>query len=211
MNIVQYTGDRELKCVEDSIMAKSKGVKEHIIEVTTDLILKYDGDTDRITARMIAGKADIALGLINYHFGSKENLITECVQRIIGKVVSSFQMTQTYETDKERLTAWAVSVFNFLFTHSAMSHISILGDLQAYTPRCNSVLTQRGFLFALKNDVADDDRAILAFTLLSAMQTAFLGGSTAGMLLGFDLSTPDGRAAYITKLVNMLFEGAQSL
>ena len=56
-------------------MAKSKGVKEHIIEVTTDLILQYEGDTDRITARMIAGKADIALGLINYHFGSKENLI----------------------------------------------------------------------------------------------------------------------------------------
>lgn len=192
-------------------MAKSKGVKEHIIEVTTDLILQYEGDTDRITARMIAGKADIALGLINYHFGSKENLIAECVQRIFGKVVSSFQMTQTYETDQERLTAWAVSVFDFLYTHSAMSHISILGDLQAYTPRCSSVLTQRGFLFALKNDIADGDRAILAFTLLSAMQTAFLGGQTAGMLLGFDLTVPEGRAAYVTKLVNMLFEGARSL
>ena len=64
---------------------------------------------------------------------------------------------------------------------------------------------------ALKNDVADGDRAILAFTLLSAMQTAFLGGQTAGMLLGFDLTVPEGRAAYVTKLVNMLFEGARSL
>lgn len=192
-------------------MAKSSEVKEHIISVTTDLILQYDGDIGRITARMITGQADIALGLINYHFGSKEKLITECVQRIIGKVVSSFQMTQTFETDKERLTAWAVSVFDFLFEHSAMSHVSILEDLQNYTTRCNSVLTQRGFLFALKNDVADEDRAILAFALLSAMQTAFLGSETVKLLLGYDFSRQEDRAAYITKLVSVLFDGANTL
>lgn len=192
-------------------MAQGKVVKEHIISVTTDLILQYGGDIDRITARMIAGQADIALGLINYHFGSKENLITECVQRIVGKVVSSFQMTQTFETDKERLTAWAVSVFDFLFEHSAMAHISILADLQNYTTRSNSVLTQRGFLFALKNDVADEDRAILAFTLLSAMQTAFLGSETAALLLGYDFHKKEDRAAYIAKLVNVLFDGAGPL
>lgn len=192
-------------------MAKSSEVKEHIISVTTDLILQYNGDIGRITARMITGQADIALGLINYHFGSKEKLITECVQRIIGKVVSSFQMTQTFETDKERLTAWAVSVFDFLFEHSAMSHVSILEDLQNYTMRCNSVLTQRGFLFALKNDVADEDRAILAFALLSAMQTAFLGSETAKLLLGYDFSRKEDRSAYITKLVSVLFDGANIL
>lgn len=191
-------------------MAQSSAVKEHIISVTTELILQYNGDIGRITARMIAGQADIALGLINYHFGSKEKLITECVQRIIGKVVSSFQMTQTFETDKERLTAWAVSVFDFLFEHSAMSHVSILEDLQNYTMRCNSVLTQRGFLFALKNDVADEDRAILAFTLLSAMQTAFLASETVGLLLGYDFSRQEDRAAYITKLVSVLFDGANT-
>lgn len=192
-------------------MAQGKAVKEHIVAVATDLILQYDGDINRITARMIANQADIALGLINYHFGSKENLIAECVQRIIGKVVSSFQMTQTFETDKERLTAWAISVFEFLFAHSAMSHVSILGDLQDYSTRCNSVLTQRGFLFALKNDVADEDRAILAFTLLCAMQTAFLGRETAKLLLGYDFSKKEERAAYITKLVDILFDGAGAL
>ncbi len=192
-------------------MAQSSAVKEHIIAVTTDLILQYDGDINRITARMIAGQADIALGLINYHFGSKEKLIAECVQRIIGKVVSSFQMTQTFETDKERLRAWATSVFDFLYEHSAMSHISILEDFQNYTTRCNSVLTQRGFLFALKNDVADEDRAILAFTLLSAMQTAFLGNETVKLLLGYDFSRPEERAAYIKKLVDILFDGAEPL
>ena len=92
-----------------------KNVKERIIEVTTGLIEQYNGDTKRITARMIAEQAGIGLGLINYHFGSKDKLITECVQRIIGEVVAGFQMEQRFETDKERLKAWATYVFNFLF------------------------------------------------------------------------------------------------
>ena len=94
-------------------MNKNVNVKNRIIEVTTELIEQYDGDVKSITARMIAEKAGIGLGLINYHFGSKEKLITECVQRIIGKVVQEFHMTKQYETDKERLTACAAYVFNF--------------------------------------------------------------------------------------------------
>lgn len=71
-------------------MNKSENVKNQIIEVTTELIEQYNGGTKNITARMIAEKANIGLGLINYHFGSKEKLITECVQRIIGQVVVGF-------------------------------------------------------------------------------------------------------------------------
>lgn len=56
------------------------------------LIEQYNGDTKSITARMIAEQAGIGLGLINYHFGSKDKLITECVQRIIGEVVVGVQM-----------------------------------------------------------------------------------------------------------------------
>ena len=84
-------------------MDKNANVKNRIIEVTTELIEKHNGNIKDITARMIATKADVGLGLINYHFGSKEKLITECVQRIIEKVVTEFQMTNQYETDKERL------------------------------------------------------------------------------------------------------------
>ncbi len=124
--------------IEVNFMDKAENIKERIIEVTTKLIERCDGNAKSITARMIAEKAGIGLGLINYHFGSKENLITECVQRIIGKVVTEFRMTECFETDKERLTACAIRVFDFLFEHSAISRISILDDLQNFTATCNS-------------------------------------------------------------------------
>lgn len=188
-------------------MDKNANVKNRIIEATTELIEQYNGCIKEITARMIAAKADVGLGLINYHFGSKEKLITECVQRIIGKVVTEFQMTEQYETDKERLTACAVSVFNFLFEHSAISRVSVLGDLQNYTENCNSVLTQRGFSMCLKNDISHADKSMFVFILTAAMQVAFLGRETIKQLFGYDFTKTEDRAAYIGKLVDFLFEG----
>ena len=188
-------------------MEQNVNVKERIIEVTTELIEQNNGSIKDITARMIAAKADVGLGLINYHFGSKEKLITECVQRIIGQVVAGFHMEQEFQTDKERLAAWATCVFNFLFEHSAISRVSILGDLQNYTENCNSVLTQHGFSMALKNSISKDDKSMFVFILTAAMQVAFLGSETVKQLLGYDFTKTDDRAAYIGKLVDILFEG----
>lgn len=188
-------------------MDNTVNVKNRIIEVTTELIEQHNGSVKDITSRMIAAKADVGLGLINYHFGSKENLITECVQRIIKKVVTGFQMTKQYETDKERLTACAVYVFDFLFEHSAISRVSILGDLQNYTENCNSVLTQQGFSLSLKNSISNEDKSMLVFILTAAMQAAFLGNGIIRQLLGYDFAKAGDRAAYIGKLVDILFEG----
>lgn len=188
-------------------MDKSANIKNRIIEVTTELIEQYNGNIKDITARMIAEKADIGLGLINYHFGSKEKLITECVQHIIGQVVAGFHMEQEFQTDKERLSAWATYVFNFLFEHSAISRVSILGDCQNYTVNCNSVLTQRGFLLSLRDGISHEDKSMFVFILTATMQIAFLGSETVKQLLGYDFTKTDDRAAYIGKLVDILFEG----
>lgn len=188
-------------------MDKNANVKNRIIEATTELIEQHNGNLKDITARMIAAKADVGLGLINYHFGSKEKLITECVQCIIGKVVTKSQMAKRYKTDKERLTARATYVFDFLFEHSAIARVSILGDLQNYTENSNSVLTQRGFSLSLEDPIPNEDKSMFVFILTAAMQTAFLGSETIKGSLGYDLTKTDDRAAYIGKLVDILFEG----
>ena len=116
-------------------------------------------------------------------------------------------MTTQYKTDKERLTACAIYVFDFLFEHSAISRISILSDLQNYTKNCNSVLTQRGFSLSLKNDLANKDTSMFVFILTAAMQTAFLGSETVNQLLHYDFTKAEDRTAYISKLIDILFKG----
>lgn len=185
-------------------MKNTTNVKENIIKVTTELIDQNNGNISSITARVIAEKAGVGLGLINYHFGSKENLITTCVQRIIGKVIAGFDTKKEYATDKERLIAWATHVFNFLFEHSAISRVSILGDMHNYTMNCNSVLSQKGFMLALTKDIEAKDKPILSFILTATMQTAFLSGTVSSELLGYDFTKQNDRSAFIERLVTII-------
>ncbi|WP_165919306.1 TetR/AcrR family transcriptional regulator [Kineothrix alysoides] len=191
-------------------MKNSSDIKESIITAATGLIQQSSGNISEITTRAIAGKANVGIGLINYHFQSKDNLITICVQRIIQQVILSFSMEgKTYTDDKERLTDWAVHVFDFLFENPAISRISILGDLSDYRSDCNSVKTQKGFMFALDDKVPEADKQMLSFILTAAMQTAFLSRQITKELLGYDLDHASHRKVFITKLVKVLFNEAK--
>lgn len=46
------------------------------------------------------------------------------------------------------------------------------------------------------------------FSIISAMQAAFLASETVNHLLGYDFTKSEDRASYIKKLVEILFEGA---
>ena len=56
-------------------MNETNNVKDAIIRTTTELIQEYNGDATKITMRKISERVNVGLGLINYHFGSKEQLI----------------------------------------------------------------------------------------------------------------------------------------
>lgn len=197
-------------------MSENEKSKNHIIETTTKLIKEYNGDTKRITSRLIAERADIGLGSINYFFGSKENLVAECIQRIINKMLVGFTPEMTDFTkadglsDKERLISWASQTFDFLFENQAIAGISILSDMQNYLPDSNSVYTQKGFAFAIRSNQNEEAKKLLVFILVSAMQVAFLAKNTAKEILGYDLYSKTERDLFISDTVTMLFHGTNN-
>ena len=90
-----------------------------------------------------------------------------------GVLLSSSLWSRRYS-----LTDCATYVFHFLSKHSAISRVSILGDLQNYTENGNSILTQQGFSLPLKNDISNEDKSMFVFILTAAMQMAFWGSET---------------------------------
>ena len=48
------------------------------------------GQRDGITVREICQKANVRLGLVNYHFGNKKQLIELCVAHIVNDIVNKF-------------------------------------------------------------------------------------------------------------------------
>ena len=194
-------------------MGNKEQVKEAIICATTELIQESGGDVDAITARAIADRSRVALGLINYHFGTKENLIAVCVQRIISKVLMNFAPDKVdYSakdglTDKERLIFFARQTYDFLFENYAMIRISILSDFRDYQPRSNSAYTQLGFRYALRGDIPESRKQLVAFSLTSILQTAFLCGENAKAITGYDLTNKAERDQFVSDTVSMLMEG----
>lgn len=189
-------------------MKKSAEVKEKIIEAAIALIQEGNGNSDEITTRAIAEKASVGIGLINYHFQTKENLITICVQRIIGQVISDFKPNdKDFKTEQERLTNTAAEVFEFLFENPSISRISILSDFSVPTISGNTTLSQKGIRLAMGENMSEEDGRFISFVLVSAMQTAFLNSTIMKESMGFSLDSPDERRAYIARLVELLYRG----
>ena len=186
--------------------------KEELIKVTTALIREKYGEVDKVTIRDISSRSGVSIGLINYHFGNKNNLITECVQRIITKVVTSFKPNmevgkglEPFAAGKTRLTKAAQEVFDFFFLHPSITRVSILGDYQNYSNKSNSYVSLSGFSAIIGNAIEDKaEKERISFTLTSAMQVAFLRSFADPHFMGYDLSSQEGRNTYIKDTVDIL-------
>ena len=187
-------------------------IKELLIDQTIELIKESDGNPESITARAIAQRSGVALGLINYHFGSKDNLLAECSDKMINDLLSSMKpgVVKAEDdglSDRERLTGYAKQTFEYLFANRAIVKMSILSDFRSYGAGTNSALKQKGFQMALRGDIPEKSKRLIAFGLASSMQAAFLAADESKKITGYDLNTKKGRSSFIEDTVNMLMGG----
>lgn len=193
-------------------MNKAMEVKERIIQVTIELIQNSNGNATEITTRDIAEKAKIGNGLINYHFQTKENLISICVERIVRNVVKSFNPdVSNFQSTSERMAYAASQVFEFLFANPAISRISILGDMADPSAESNTVKSQQSICHVLGDSMDAADKQFFSFVMASVMQTAFLASKCGDTMFGYALDTPASRGAFIKKLVDMLMHGVKPM
>jgi len=187
---------------------KQPKVKEKIIETTIRLIKENEGDLSNISTRVIAKEANVANGLMNYHFKTKEELITIAVQRIISEVVDSYEPPVDHaSTFEERLVTSATIVFEFLFLNPAVSRISMLDDYNKKDGWGNTLKSQISIKNSIYNDLEGKERDLFAFILVSSMQAAFLSSSNSVPLMGYNLNVKEERHEFIKDTVHMLLHG----
>lgn len=193
-------------------MGREENVKGRIIRVTTELIEQHYGDIKSVTARMIADKAGIGLGLINYHFGNKDKLIEICVEHIINGIVERFQIIQKNEdklTPFEKLEYLGNMTLDFLFEHCAVSKISILTDMQTPKVYDNTYRTYAAYLplvAACRPDWDEPTRKRKTFCLITVMQQMFLRCEAISSMLDIDLSQKDNRRAFHRQILHDILE-----
>ena len=103
--------------------------KEAIIQATIKLIEEKGEHLEEVTVREICKRAGVGLGLVNYHFGNKDKLIKQCIERMINGTVEHFQNIREKTdgfTPFEKLKCLGNMTLDFLFEHYAISKISVL-------------------------------------------------------------------------------------
>ena len=190
----------------------TKNCKDELTEITISLINENKGEVEKVTIRDIAKKSGVSIGLINYHFGNKDNLITECVQKIISNVVHNFKPNMeigkelpNFEAGKVRLIDAACKVFDFFYMYPSISKISILNDYSNYTEKSNSYYSLQGFSRIIGNAIDEQlEKERISFTLASSMQIMFLKTFDDPVFLGYDFSKQTDRNRYISDLINRI-------
>lgn len=176
--------------------------KEAIIQAAIDLINEKGEDMNTITVREICRKANVGLGLVNYHFGNKDRLIELCVERMVSDIVDIFRSIQEKTAQLsafERLEYLGNMTFTFLFEHFAVSRTSILSDMRMPKEDDNTHKTYLAYLPLMSACRPDWDKETLerkTFCLISVMQQSFLRHDVIRQLHGIDLTVPEERKAY---------------
>ena len=193
----------------------SKGeseAREKIIAAATALIVER-GSVEKITTRDIAAQAGVGVGLINYHFQSKERLIELCVQRFIGGVIAGFRgeylaLDGMPPLDKLKLLLRRTA--GFLALNPSISEISIKTDLNAAHPGDNTTQTIAAYLPVVREVCGDgrseQEQRVLLASLVAAVQSAFLRREVLREEMGIDFALPEHRGMLIDTIVDALFD-----
>jgi AcrR family transcriptional regulator len=184
-------------------MKEAVEAKEKIMLAAAQLMEESGGNPDTVTTRAIAEKAGVGIGLINYHFQTKENLIELCVQQIIGNVIYQFKPDGIEHLKGSELLSVVVKmVADFLTENPSVSRISILGDFKLPKSMDNTMKTVKGFCSSLiECDLSEQEKNLLAFTITSVLQAMFLRKEISKELFGFDFNNKSERDSFIDFLI----------
>lgn len=186
--------------------------KELIIQATIELINEKGEQVNGITVREICKRANVGLGLINYHFGNKDKLIELCVERIVNSIVDNFNSIQK-STEKltafEKLDYLGNMTLTFLFEHYAVSKISILSDMRMPKEDDNTHRTYLAYLPLVSACRPDWDKETLerkTFYLIAVMQQVFLRYKVIMRLYGIDLTVSEERKTFHRAILHDVLE-----
>lgn len=186
-----------------------KDIKDQIINATIALIEENGSNTDNVTIQNICDRVGIGSGLVNYHFQTKENLIAQCVQKIIGNVIGKFDTIYNALKDmtpEEKLRFMAKSTCSYLVSHENISRISILSDLNNNRLKDSTSQTVSAY-FPLIRKVCPDsmsDQVVKekTYLLTLTLQTVFLRSNSLEEEIGFDFNDEQQRANLVDKVID---------
>lgn len=183
--------------------SKKEETKKKIMEVTIDLLDSMENPDD-ITVRKIAESAGIGIGLINYHYESRDNLIKEAVSM---KMESMAEIMEKLDGDLSNpikyLKEMLMTMSDTAMKNSRLNKFSVEYDLLKGNFRVCLYLIP--VLRKIYNDSkSETDLRLIAFQIIVAVQSVYLRQEAFHILTGIDIDIKRERDNLINSIVNNL-------
>lgn len=154
-------------------MKEISEIKKHILDATVKMLLQGI-DPELITVRKIATKANIAVGLINYHFGSKDNLILAAIELVIESVSGEgvLILVDDQLAPSLRLRQFLFKMSEIVLQYNAYSKMLLKHELLG-----DSFATPSYILEILKEidpKLSDNELRMLSIQVVAPMQYIFM-------------------------------------
>ncbi len=181
--------------------------KQRIMKATISLL--REKDLEGVTMRLIAERANVALSALNYHFQTKENLINQSVEVLIGDRISTWYDRYNSLTGDpvNKLKTMLRDTASFLAKYPRISRVSIIYDLlSGGKEEDNSMQTNKAYLTAIQEIYGskknEQELKIKIHQIIAAGQVALLRADVFKSYTGIDFFNDQQRDMLIDRLVD---------
>lgn len=154
-------------------MKEVSDIKRHILDTTVKILLQGVAP-ELITVRKIAHKGNISIGLINYHFGSKDHLILAAIESVIENVSEEgiVILMDNQIAPSLRLRQFLIKMSEIVLHYNAYSKLLLKHELLS-----DSFATPSYILEILKEidpNLSENEVRMLAIQVVAPMQYIFM-------------------------------------
>lgn len=183
---------------------EEQDAKNRIIRAAIE-ILNEVSDAEKVTVRQVAERANVGVGLINYHFGTKDKLLAIALGDVMAKMAGSLAHhdSNPHLDPVARLKAMLKELYEF-----AERHEKIMKFLLTHGILNGNMQTPLFLIPALKDifgDTIDEIKIrIIALQIILPIQVTSLSPMEFHMYSGIDLHQEAQRNHFIDNLVDNL-------
>jgi AcrR family transcriptional regulator len=180
--------------------------RTRILQTTLELLNEVE-DPTHITIRQIAQRAGVGVGLINYHFQSRENLFQQAVAYVAGSIDEQWSQTldKTLADPRERLKKLLKDNAKVAVQNQKFARILIMHELLESDFSVPQIILPvlREIYGAAKSE---PELRSLAFALVISLQVAFVRERAFRKYLQLNLTEDAERDAWIDSLVDQIVQ-----
>ncbi|PXV95621.1 TetR family transcriptional regulator [Lachnotalea glycerini] len=181
-----------------------KDVRQCMIKATIELLNEIP-DIEKITVRQIAKRAKVGVGSINYHFNSKDNLLSIAVRDVLAEMaINLSKPTANLNLNpRDRLKTMLKELCNAAVTNEKLTQFMVTHDI--LSGNMHALLYIIPILKEIFKDKKEEiELRVIALQILQPLQVAAIAPTAFCMYSSFNLYDKKARNQFIDQLLDNL-------